>query len=135
MGKLGILLILALAALAVLWCVTKSRSNFQALPAEPASCRWLAEQMYEGGADERLVNNARDLCLNYHTLCGNSSAGAEVLSIYDNYGNNWDVAVDVLAQDMDVAGKDKTQCISPLTCDPKRAKCPAYLSCVNNSCQ
>lgn len=140
MRLLKLLILCAVIFIVVAICVQSQKNNFVATrqpqqPEEPIVCRWLAEQMYEGNADPRLVQNAQDLCLNYRTLCGRASAGAEVLSIYDNFGNNWEAAIDVLAQDMDAAGKDKSQCIAPLSCDPKRAKCPAFLECTDGACQ
>lgn len=137
MSKTGLLIIGALVIVLLIVCANTSRKDGfnSSQPEEPVVCKWLADQMYEGNADPRLIENARDTCLNYRTLCGRASAGAEVLSIYDNFGNNWEAAVDILAQDMDAAGKDKTQCMTPLTCDARRAKCPAFLQCTDGACQ
>lgn len=136
LDKFSFLIILVLVG-AVAFCLfTTTRDRYSDIqPSEPAACRWLAEEMVEGGAEDQLVRNARDMCINYHGMCGSASGGAEVLSIYDNFGNNWEVATDILAQDMDAAGKDKANCISSLDCKKKEVKCPAFLTCVSGACQ
>lgn len=128
-------LIVIAVVVVVFWLSSPKRDGYSNLPPEPAACRWLAEEMYEGGAEGRLIQNARDVCSNYHLLCGKASGGAQVLGIYDNFGNNWDVALDVYAQDMDVVGKNKDECAQPLPCKPHHTKCPSFLVCQDGACQ
>jgi hypothetical protein len=128
--------LLVILVVVAIFCLTNKRDHYSGdLPPEPAACRWMAEEMYEGGADPQLIRNARDICSNYHGLCGRASGGAQVLGIYDNFGNNWEAATDIFAQEMDVVGKDKNQCAALLPCRPHHSKCPSFLQCVSETCQ
>jgi len=129
-------LVVILVVVAIMCLTIPKRDGYSDIhPGEPAACRWIAQEMEEDGASFQLIHNMRDTCTNYHALCGNASGGAEVLSIYDSLGNNWEAALDVHAQDMDVVGKDRNECMAPLKCKPHTTKCPPFLHCRSGTCQ